>query len=350
VAWGTYARACSPDVTGLVEACIGCEQRCSVMMVDRLPVAGELCATTADVVLSASALHPGLARLHEKFVQFQKTKVLFGLLASSCSRASFYLKADTDAYVDLPLLSASLLVAPAASADYIGKLMQQFSFKGARLTYMQGGAYVLSRRAATAVGSCALGEWFRCPNSVLNDTLCQGPKPAAACVHRGVTHRCFTWHQTFTEDLFTGICLREAALAGGVAHYHHPCMIAKNNRHATSHNARWACLRTGAKCFVSEHPFKTRAALHIVKKRNAKACAKNDSSTRVMVQTQKTVERGINRSRALDTHHPFVHLKAGAADSAVVAHQLGKISKRAHKVEAQLRGAAKAICANRADC
>ena len=53
--------------------------------------------------------------------------------------------------------------------DYIGKPLHIFSFKGQNLTHMQGGGYVLSRKAAMAVSTCELGQWRECPSSVFRD-------------------------------------------------------------------------------------------------------------------------------------------------------------------------------------
>lgn len=46
-----------------------------------------------------------------------------------------------------------------------------FSFKGRPLTYMQGGAFVLSHSAANSLQQWTPGEWSACPNKVIHDIV-----------------------------------------------------------------------------------------------------------------------------------------------------------------------------------
>ena len=87
--------------------------------------------------------------------------------------------------------------------DYIGHAMNIFSYKGRKLTYMQGGGYILSRRAASAVASCQLGEWKHCPALVFRDMHdpISNARLRANCTDKS----------TNAEDLYVGACLRDKA-------------------------------------------------------------------------------------------------------------------------------------------
>ena len=77
------------------------------------------------------------------------------MMTASVPRAAWYVKLDTDTFFNIQRLRISL-VPPSAiePPHYVGKPMRVFSYKRAPLTYMQGGAYVLSHTAAQAVATC----------------------------------------------------------------------------------------------------------------------------------------------------------------------------------------------------
>ena len=77
-----------------------------------------------------------------------------------------------------------------------------FAFKGRSLTYMQGGAYALSLRAALVVASCTFDSWKWCPTTVfkLRD-------PAAD----SRMHQTCNDTNAIAEDLYIGACLQEAS-------------------------------------------------------------------------------------------------------------------------------------------
>ncbi len=70
--------------------------------------------------------------------------------------------------------------------------------------YMQGGAYVLSRRAALVVAGCTLGPWRDCPPTVFSDSS----NPAA---NAAIQAKCNA-PQTNAEDLYVGVCVKDANL------------------------------------------------------------------------------------------------------------------------------------------
>ena len=129
------------------------------------------------------------------------------------------------AFLNVQRLRAALLIGLSygddAAPDYLGKPLRIFSFKGQNLTHMQGGGYVLSRRAAIAVATCELGPWRNCPSSVFRDMK---DKNADAMIRQ----RC-DWPATNAEDLMTGVCMHQA----GMVPKPHPCMLTLGA--ATSH-------------------------------------------------------------------------------------------------------------------
>jgi len=248
VAWGTYAPT-SQEVATFARSCVACERSCSAAVLDQLPVAGHAPCPTTVIALMATVLPAGLRNLTIK-INFQKTRALFQLLTRVCPDAAWYVKADTDSFVHLRRLSASLHSLP-QSITYVGREMRLFSFKGRQLSYMQGGVYALSQRAARAVSMCRLGSWITCPTRVIADVVNEKS-------NRKMRNRCFVWNILFNDDLYTGICVKEAGLAGhgGLGLHHHPCMVSHPDGKARSRHSRRAC-----KCPITEHALKKEVGL-----------------------------------------------------------------------------------------
>lgn len=96
--------------------------------------------------------------------------------------------------------------------------MRFFSYGSHNLTHLQGGGYVLSRRAAVALATCKLGHWAYCPpaqrGGVFRDIH---DRKADASIQS----RCES-PQVNAEDLLTGVCMHEA----GFSPAHNTCMKA----------------------------------------------------------------------------------------------------------------------------
>ncbi len=308
LAWGTYARDCA-EVERFTRACIGCDDPSipSVALVDALVRRTNTstvphpsrCGTTRVRLAAPPLLRPSLAGLPGEQPHFPKTQALFRLLLDLAPSSAYFLKVDTDTFLNLRRLSLDLAAhlhsvphsrraalvaahhrqeqrarnatlapvglarsprsprsrpssltnatisslisslpngsapmptAPAATAlvalppqpaarapnasrgdsrpaayDLIGKPMRLFSFRGDRFVYMQGGAYVLSRRAASAVARCSREGWEACPNRLISNA------PFAAKMRR----ECLTRGSTtdMAEDMYAGLCIH---LAGGM--------------------------------------------------------------------------------------------------------------------------------------
>lgn len=259
IAWGVYGRNCA-EVERFVHACVGCAapNTYGVALLD----SGGLCACVTAAASIASMLpltHRASASLplpedaaDRRY--WPRTHALFQLLTTRVPSSRWYVKLDTDTFFNVRELRAALFgsgggqpLAPAmvgrrrmnssaalgsggggslpgsATSDYLGKEMRLFAYKGQRLTYMQGGAYVLSRRAALAAAACELGAWRRCPNRVFEDLS----NPRTNLIMR---NSCWV-PQTIAEDLYVGVCMHEARLAATAQ----PCMLSL--RAATTHAA-----------------------------------------------------------------------------------------------------------------
>ncbi len=141
----------------------------------------------------------------------------------------------------------------------------------------QGGAYILSPRAAAAVSACPRNQtWQQCPNRFFVDD------------HNWTTQRlqatsCTTSATLNSEDLLVGACVAEA----GFQPRAHPCFLSIPNRHwrLTSGNIRARAARD-CPCPVSVHAVKEAAHLplgrvelvHLCRRRaKAPAALWNDS-------------------------------------------------------------------------
>lgn len=230
VAWGVYARSCD-EVDTFVSACIGCDDQhtTGVVLIDA-PRASDTAAHYTRWqcggvrrprrlhTFFASQLLPAtppsdLPPTHRRY--WPRTRALMRQMAALAPHAAYYIKADSDALLNVLALRAAI---PPGAADYIGKPMSVFEFQGAPLTYMQGGAFVLSRPAALRLATCKLGSWRHCPPSVFTDI-------SSAAGDRRIHERCDS-PQTNAEDLLTGVCVMHLANASVVAvprPLGHPC-------------------------------------------------------------------------------------------------------------------------------
>ena len=168
---------------------------------------------------------------------FPKSIALFGALVARVPNASWYIKIDTDTFLNVPQL---LLVLAAADgrADYLGKSMFLFDLREGQthfhidppqqFTYMQGGMYALSRRAAVAVASCPQrgGPWLTCPNQYFTDVSNSrvGGAMEQSCVRKGAT-------DNSKEDLLVGACVAETAqMHAQMTLRTHPCIVNQGYR------------------------------------------------------------------------------------------------------------------------
>ena len=250
VAWGVYARHCA-EVKTFVQWCVGCapsNSTHSVALIDHGNV--EHCDAVTHTISSSRVLPPEGVRLFPADLRYwPRTHALFQLLTAHVPDASWYLKLDTDTFFNLLALRAFLFSAQAdisprsniadgsrrgngdsnrgvraPLAEYVGKEMHLFAYKGHRLVYMQGGGYMLSRRAALVVAACSLGSWRRCPNRVFEDLHDRG-------VNALMRNSCYV-PQTIAEDLYVGTCMRDANISA----IGQPCFLTL--RAATVHPQR----------------------------------------------------------------------------------------------------------------
>jgi hypothetical protein len=286
LAFGMYARHCA-EVNAFMLACVGCvaPSVVGVAMVDAVPASGR-CAGVAHTVESAAVLPRRVEPLDPADMRYwPRTHALFQLLVARAPRAAWFVKLDADTFFNADELRAVLGVRAAqlaaAHVDYIGKELRLFSYKGARLVYMQGGGYVLSARAARAAAACTLGSWRRCPNRVFEDLH---NKQVNAQIRRS----CFV-PQTIAEDLYMGTCMQEANFTPSAQ----PCMLTlgaatvhageNQTQHANSSAARHAVMRhsdhdvrsrmgrllkTRCACPITVHPLKSAGQLLWVRNRS----------------------------------------------------------------------------------
>lgn len=257
IALGMYARHCA-DYAAWRHACIGCANLNTALMLDEPRNAS--CGSSAILrvrrtasLLSAEALQ---LRAQGTRVNWQKTAALFMLLLEV--PAQWYVKVDTDALLNAPSLAHVLRSARDAGHDYVGKPMRLFSFRGRRLTYMQGGTYALSRRAALAGCACARRQpdWLACPNRLLVDV---NNRKTAALMRTS----CRSPSTTNREDLYLGMCMSDA----GMVPHGHACFVSHPHAHAGGRGVQ------GCRCPASEHALKTRAALEATRRWLVGRCA-----------------------------------------------------------------------------
>ena len=154
IAWGVYARDCS-EVKAVASACIGCQDRAThgLAIVDRFQLSREAklsperCNGVQHTVLAAHVLPPARsanATPASDLRLWPKTQALFQLLLRHVPGAMFYLKLDTDTFLNVRRLREDLLSGiswgETAPPDYLGKPLRIFRFHGTKLTHMQGGA------------------------------------------------------------------------------------------------------------------------------------------------------------------------------------------------------------------
>ena len=159
VAWGLYASMCAA-VDSFASACIGCfdAHTHGIAVVDRLrPQSGAVlhahvglrCQGAHYTFLASRVLQqprPGVPIPASDLRNWPKTQGLVGLLLDVVPQAEYYLKIDTDTFLSMSRLRLSLLDGVgwdlATPPDYLGKPMNIFTYKGTKLTYMQGGACI----------------------------------------------------------------------------------------------------------------------------------------------------------------------------------------------------------------
>jgi hypothetical protein len=237
IAWGVYGRGCS-EIEAFSKACIGCTERNTygLALLDAPKVDSSAtasysswrCAGTTHTFLVEQVLvyrKPNSSTPASDLRYWPRTQALLKQLTTTIPHATFYVKLDTDTFLNVQRLRTALLsglsFGDASAPDYIGKPLRIFSFKGLNITHMQGGGYVLSRRAAVAAATCELGSWRECPSSVFRD---MNNKNA----DRMIRQRC-DWPATNAEDLMTGVCMHMARMKP----HSHPCMLTL--RAATAH-------------------------------------------------------------------------------------------------------------------
>jgi len=188
---------------------------------------------------------------------------------------------DADVFLSISQLRVTLLrdsrplphsshSRPPRPRDYIGKAISfsNLRFHGQQLTYMQGGAYMLSRRGAEALASCPFATYDECPNRHFRY------EGAASEVQT----RCFsrqTDNMWGAEDIWSGVCMLVANLSATPE----PCMltlggtpIVKGESHRSSDPTATvrevlATLRafrvrkSRCPCPISVHPLKSNASM-----------------------------------------------------------------------------------------
>lgn len=310
VAWGLYASNCS-DVDTFTDACIGCSDAGTtfgVAIVDELPPSARAsCSAVPNTFATGQLLRlppswattsaPNATRALS-VLNWSKTRALLQLLIAifplaecesrqiasrsksagapkhahsrhaaltvccpnlrrSCAFAG-YVKVDTDTFLNVRQLRATLLwhlPLNAPMPDYVGRALRLFSFRGSPLTYMQGGAFVLSRRAAAWLPQWEPGEWNDCPNRVLRDVN----DPATDRLMRS---SCFVRQTSdYAEDLYVGIAMHEAR--PNLSAMNHPCFLTIRKSPNTTGNlfrdmAERRIKRFCNGCPVTVHPLKGR--------------------------------------------------------------------------------------------
>ena len=169
IAWGSMAASCDRNVRAFLAACIGCSATQGVLLLDERPTA---CPTSAALhvawapprvpawtasVSALNATHEVGRPIADFRTRFFKLVALFRVLTShdATARATWYLKADLDTFVNLRALGALLAHWQANStAGYVGKPIRSFLYRGRPLTFMQGGAFALRRAGAAALAGC----------------------------------------------------------------------------------------------------------------------------------------------------------------------------------------------------
>ena len=179
---------------------------------------------------------------------------------------------------------------PPRPLDYFGKTLSfaDLRYHGEPLVFMQGGAYGLSRRAATALHRCRfmhrLGE---CPTRHFNHSA------ASVAIRTSCTSRQVDEH---AEDLWAGVCMREANISATAQ----PCMLTlggtpmyaqpNGQRHelldpvTAARNAfyylrAFRARRSRCPCPISVHPLKGNASMMALRAEVDDACAAFNASS-----------------------------------------------------------------------
>lgn len=323
VAWGLYARSCI-DVNIFTSACVGCRDAHTfgVALIDDLQPDG--CDAVSHAIEAAAVLPAAVDPVDMRY--WPRTRALFGAMTMRVPKAVMYVKLDADTFFSVRELRSSLLrrwlppllhhsavsttsigrfnssrsfrssIAANSSSsgsagrsppEYFGKELHIFSYLGRRLTYMQGGAYMLSRRAALAAAACMLGPWRRCPTQAFEDLNNRK-------VNAQMRNTCYV-PQVIAEDLLLGTCMRDANVSGsalacvltlraGTVHPSSNHLPARPNntrpagltsdtarasatdvaRDASEVRGRLAKLRSRCACPIAAHPLKTPHLLEVM--------------------------------------------------------------------------------------
>lgn len=282
VAVGLYSPSCM-EVEVFMRSCAGCESArashtlLSVAMLDVMPLP---CTAVDSCVLTSSRLSKATLRLRAQGsrINFQKTRALFKLLVARAPRAAFFVKADSDALLNFPGLQSLLVNSP--EVDYVGKYMRIFNFRPAakrhfnisigigkqrdiRFVYMQGGLYVLSKRAAASMSGCPRGPWANpwadCPGAYFTDIHNRSSA-------RTTQTQCFGDTLAYNDDLYTGACMAE--VAPSLANFSiasHPCFWSIPPRQGLTSFWLSGKLRDRCTCPVAVHALKDAARLQRAK-------------------------------------------------------------------------------------
>jgi hypothetical protein len=219
IAWGMYSRSCA-EVEMFARACVGCGKASiavGIALVDHV-TDGSACKGLAHTIPSWRVLSPkSEPPVPAEMRYWPRTHTLFQQLVQRVPQASWYVKLDSDTFFNAlelwHILAAKQAQLAAARVGYLGKEMRLFSYMDRRLVYMQGGAYVLSRYAAHMAAACSLGSWRHCPNRVFKDLNNRH-------VNELMRRTCYV-PSTIAEDLYVGVCMREANVTGASQ----PCML-----------------------------------------------------------------------------------------------------------------------------
>ena len=229
ITWGLYARNCE-EVDAAAAACIGCggPSTPGVALIDDVGKGvgavydGWRCKRVEYTFQAAQLLPPeqrgkwppGNPPEPSDRRFWPRTKALFRLMIAATPNAALFVKIDADSLLNIerlryialcPDVSASPQPQPHQAAtppDYLGRSLKLFRFEGRELTYMQGGAYVLSHRAAMSLLTCTLGWFTKCPNQAFADLH-------NAYVNKMMRGSCWR-RETIAEDLYVGVCMQRA--------------------------------------------------------------------------------------------------------------------------------------------
>jgi hypothetical protein len=184
------------------------------------------------------------------------------------TQAAWFVKIDTDAFFNVERLRVALLMRinffHPRPPDYFGRPLSHYALDGKRFVFMQGGAYILSNRAARVVADCELGALRKCPNRHLSDVA----NPAMAAT---MAKSCLVPQTDGHDDVYSGVCIHKAGLEPS----EHECMLTLfggvnargglDEQDSSDGLKAWRkirlVLRRKCRCPITAHPFKQAALL-----------------------------------------------------------------------------------------